>query len=155
MSNFITIELCTEDRARLDKYNQLLEAQITATLSLIDVINERIPAPVRVTANINDDLTKKLQEVVDRAKTPVVPVEAQTLTTTPTTEKIPTEAKETEPTPVKTVSRNELGTKVRELMTKGYREQVKAVIQSYAPTVPGVPDDKLTECYEKLVALEG
>ena len=39
-------------------------------------------------------------------------------------------------------------------MTKGLREQVKAVIQSYAPTVPGVPGDKLNECYEKLVALE-
>ena len=152
MSNYITIELCAEDRARLDKYNQLIEAQITSTLSLIDVINERIPA--RVTAHIDDDLTKKLQAVVDRAKTPTESVDAPTLTTTPTKEETPTKVEETEPTPVKTISRTELGAKVRELMTKGLREQVKAVIQSYAPTVPGVPGDKLNECYEKLVALE-
>ena len=153
MPNNITIELCTEDRARLDKLSERMEAIITLTQFVID--NGIGPAKPTVTVRQDtDELTKRLQEVVDRAKTPVEPVEAQTLTTTPTTEETPPEVKETEPTPVKTVSRAELGTKVRELMTKGYREQVKAVIQSYAPTVPGVPEDKLTECYEKLVKLE-
>ena len=153
MPNHITIELCAEDRARIDKLNQLLEAQTLSNLTLIDVINERIPLPVTVT--VEDDLTKKLQAVVDRAKTPVEPVEAQTPTTTPIKEETPTQTEEIKPTPTKTVSRAELGTKVRELMTKGLREQVKAIIQSYAPTVPGVPEDKVTECYEKLVKLEG
>lgn len=149
MPNNITIELCTADQARIDKLIDRLEAIANLTAALID---QNKPLTVTVT----DDLTKKLQEVVDRAKTPVEPVEAQTpTTTTPIKEETPTQTEEIKPTPTKTVSRAELGTKVRELMTKGLREQVKAVIQSYAPTVPGVPEDKLTECYEKLVALEG
>lgn len=154
MPNNITIELCTEDRAKLDKLAERMEAIITLTQFVID--NGIGPAKPTVTIRQDDDeLTKKLQAVVDRAKTPTESVEAQTLTTTPTKEETPTEAKETEPTPIKTVSRTELGAKVRELMTKGYRDQVKAVIQSYAPTVPGVPEDKLNECYSKLSALEG
>lgn len=148
MPNNITIELCTADQARIDKLIDRLEAVANLTAALID----KNTTP---TVSVTDDLTKKLQEVVDRAKTPVEPVEAQTPTTTPIKEETPTEAEEIKPTPTKTVSRTELGTKVRELMTKGLREQVKAIIQSYAPTVPGVPEDKLTECYEKLVALEG
>lgn len=148
MPNNITIELCTADQARIDKLIDRLETLATLTAALID----KNSTP---TVAVTDDLTKKLQEVVDRAKTPVKPVEAQTPTTTPIKEETQTEAEEIKPTPTKTVSRAELGTKVRELMTKGLREQVKAIIQSYAPTVPGVPEDKLTECYEKLVALEG
>lgn len=148
MPNNITIELCTADQARIDKLIDRLEAVANLTAALID----KNTTP---TVSVADDLTKKLQEVVDRAKTPTESVEAQTLTTTPTKEEMPTEAKETEPAPAKTVSRTELGAKVRELMTKGYREQVKSIIQTYAPTVPGVPEDKLTECYDKLSALEG
>lgn len=151
MPNNITIELCTADQARIDKLIDRLEAIANLTAALID---QNTP-PTATVPIIADDLTKKLQEVVDRAKTPVKPVEAQTPTTTPIKEETQTEAEEiNEPTERK-YSRAELGTKVRELMTKGLREQVKAIIQSYAPTVPGVPEDKLTECYEKLVALEG
>lgn len=151
MPNNITIELCTADQARIDKLIDRLEAVANLTAALID----KNTPPTATVPIIADDLTKKLQEVVDRAKTPVEPVEAQTPTTTPIKEETPTKAEEiNEPTERK-YSRAELGTKVRELMTKGLREQVKAIIQSYAPTVPGVPEDKLTECYEKLVALEG
>lgn len=155
MPNHITIELCTADQARIDKLIDRLEAVANLTAVLIDSNTPptvTMPMP-KITEP--DELTKKLQAVVDRAKTPVESVEAQTLTTTPIKEETPAEAEEIKPTPTKTVSRAELGTKVRELMTNGHREQVKAIIQSYAPTVPGVPEDKLAECYEKLVALEG
>lgn len=147
MPNNITIELCTADQERIDKLISRLEAIANLTAALID----KNTTP---TVTVTDDLTKKLQEVVDRAKTPVEPVEAPTPTTTPIKEETPKAVEVNEPTERK-YSRTELGTKVRELMTKGFREQVKAIIQSYAPTVPGVPEDKLTECYEKLVALEG
>ena len=148
MPNHITIELCTDDQARIDKLIDRLEAVANLTAALIDK-----NTPPIATVPVTDDLTKKLQEVVDRAKTPVEPVEAPTPTTTPIKEETPTQTEEIKPTERK-YSRAELGTKVRELMTKGLREQVKTVIQSYAPTVPGVPEDKLTECYKKLVALE-
>ena len=148
MSNHITIELCAADRARIDTLIDRLEAVANLAAVLID---QNAPTTVKY----RDDLTERLQAVVERAETPTEAKEETTPPITPIKEETPTEAEETEPKPTKTVSRAELGTKVRELMTKGYREQVKAIIQSYAPTVPGVPEDKLTECYEKLVALEG
>lgn len=149
MSNHITIELCAADQARIDRLIDQLEAVANLAAVLID---QNTPTTVKY----RDDLTERLQAVVERAETPTeAKEETPPPPITPIKEETPTEAEETEPTPTKAVSRAELGTKVRELMTKGYREQVKAIIQSYAPTVPGVPEDKLTECYEKLVALEG
>lgn len=155
MSNHITIELCAADQARIDKLIDRLEAVANLAAVLIDqntpptvtVPTPKIPEP--------DELTKKLQEVVDRAKNATEAEEAPTLTTTPPEEETPTAAEATQPTPAKTVTRNELGAKVRELMTNGHKEQVKEIVRSYAPTVPGVPEDKIAECYERLVALEG
>lgn len=158
MSNHITIELCTEDRARLDKLADRLEAVANLTAVLI---NQNTPTykadmPSVPTPKIaeEDEITKKLKAALDRAKTPTETAEETTPTTTPIKEETPTQAEETEPIYTQ-ISRTELGAKVRELMTKGYRDQVKAIIQSYAPTVPRVPEDKLNECYSKLVALEG
>jgi hypothetical protein len=57
--------------------------------------------------------------------------------------------------PVKTVDRAELRAKVIELSAKGFKEQTKEIVRAYAQTVTTVPEDKIAECYEKLVALEG
>ena len=54
----------------------------------------------------------------------------------------------------KTVDRAELRAKVIELSAKGLKEQTRDVVRAYAATVTTVPEDKLAECYEKLVALE-
>ena len=97
-----------------------------------------------------DDIFKKLQEAVNNAQD--APKE-NTPTTNQVKEETPTQTEETKPT--KAVSRTELGAKVREMMTKGFKEETKAIVKEYAPTVPGVPDDKVSECYERLVALEG
>lgn len=166
MSNNITIELCAEDRARLDRLYQVIEAQINVTQYLLD---KGIPMePKKVTTEDSaDDIKKALAEVVERGKPTIEEtVEAKNTTQdepkeetptiiTPTEEEKPTVEESAEPTPVRTVSRAELSTKVRELMTKGHKEQVKEIVKSYAPTVPAVPDDKVTECYDRLVALEG
>lgn len=155
MSNHITIELCAADQARIDKLIDRLEAVADLTVALIDTMQPptvTMPMPEVIEP---DELTKKLQEVVDRAKNATEAAEAQTLTTTPPEEETPTAAEATQPTPTKTVTRNELGAKVRELMTKGFKEETKAIVRDYAQTVPGVPEDKVAECYERLVALEG
>lgn len=155
MSNHITIELCANDQARIDKLIDRLEAVANLTTCLIDAIKPptyTVEVPKKIET---DELTKKLQAVVDRAKNAAEATEAQTLTTTPPKEETPTAAEEAKPTPAKTVTRNELGAKVRELMTKGFKEETKAIVRDYAQTVPGVPDDKVTECYKRLVALEG
>lgn len=162
MSNQITIELCTTDRARLDRLSASIEALIMTTQHIIDHgINEpnRKPAP-------SDDIKEALERVIKDAKPTFEEVaqtpknateeaEKPTLPITPKTEETPKATEEPEPTPTRTVTRAELSTKVREMMTKGYKEQTKAIVKEYAPTVPGVPEDKVTECYDRLVALEG
>ena len=142
MSNHITIELCAEDRARLDRLAEALEKSCS----------------VKTVEQTDDPVEKALKAALDRAsKAPesrAETTEEQTPTTTPQTEEKPAR-EETEPTaPIKTVTRAELGTKVREMMTKGFKEQTKEIVKSYAPTVPGVPEDKVAECYARLVALE-
>ena len=150
MSNTITIELCAEDRARLDRIADRLEAQIALTQYMMD---NGEPQPAK--AAEPDELTAKLQAIVDGAKTEPKAEEEQTPTITPPTEETPTESEPTATVDEITVTRADLGTKVRELMTSGYKEQVKEIVKSYAPTVPGVPEDKVAECYKRLVALEG
>ena len=120
MSNKITIELCAEDRARLDRLTAALERKAIETSA-----TETIESTVEVT-----EPTVKEEE-------------------TPTKEEIQ------EPTPTKTVERSELRAKVIELSAKGLKEQTRDIVQAYAPTVAAVPDDKISECYEKLEALEG
>lgn len=142
MSNHITIELCAEDRARLDRLAEALEKSCS----------------VKTVEQTDDPVEKALKAALDRAsKAPesrAETTEEQTPTNTPQTDEKPTR-EETEPTaPIKTVTRAELGAKVREMMTKGFKEQTKEIVKSYAPTVPGVPEDKVAECYAKLVALE-
>ena len=117
MSNRITIELCAEDRARLDRLAEALERGACKECATPEV----------------------KPEVVTEPETAEAPVEEPTAET----ESIPQ------------VSRAELRAKVIELSAKGLKEQTKEIVQAYAPTVASVPDDKITECYQKLATLEG
>ncbi len=131
MSNTITIELCAEDRARLDRLAEAMERKtcdkcVTAAIQLAKNEQEPVEAPAAIT-----------------------PV------TKPPGEEKPAE-KDPEPqTPVRTVDRAELRAKVIDLSAKGLKDQVRDVVKSFAETVKDVPDDKLAECYDRLVALEG
>ena len=162
MSNTITIELCAEDRARLDRVANLMEAQITLTQFIIDNAGEK-PKPTEQDEDIKKIATEALAKVApifdegtEAEKTAQDATEKTTPTVTPQTEETPTVKEEPKPTEAKrVVSRTELGAKVREMMTKGFKEETKAIVKDYAPTVPGVPEDKVTECYERLSALEG
>lgn len=131
MSNRITIELCAEDRARLDRLAEALERKtcdkcVTSAIQLVKGEQEPVQAP-----------------------------EAITPASKPPGEEKPVE-KDPEPqTPVRTVDRAELRAKVIDLSAKGLKDQVRDIVKAYAPTVKDVPDDNLVECYDRLVALEG
>ncbi len=161
MSNKITIELCTEDRARLDAITSRLEAIATQAQFIIEKAFDK---PIQTSAD--EDIRKALTEAIEKSKPTLEEVAEATKNATEEAEKItppitqetketPTATEEPKPTPTRVVTRAELGTKVREMMTKGFKEETKAIVKEYAPTVPGVPEDKLTECYDRLVALEG
>ena len=124
MSNNITIELCAEDRARLDRLVEALERRtcdkcVTTALEYVKTATEEKCQPI------------KQEEPKEEVSTP--PVEK----------------------PSRKIDRSELRAKVIELSAKGLKVQARDIVQAYAPTVASVPEDKITECFDKLVALEG
>ena len=117
MSNNITIELCAEDRARLDRLAVALEALQFETPKEPKSELQEFPAPpVTPPAEDDDNIS---------------------------------------PTP--NVDHAQLMAKVIELSAKDVKlkAQVRDIVLAYAPRVKAVPEDKLDECYEKIVALEG
>lgn len=159
MSNNITIELCSEDRARLDRLAEALERRtcdkcVATALQWQKAYTEQPPE--------TDPIQQKLAETLAKVGSPVEPpknaveeAEVQTPTTTPPEEEKPTEEAPA-PTPTApTVDRAELRAKVIELSAKGLKEQTRDIVRAYAQTVTAVPEDKVAECYKKLVALEG
>ena len=114
--NKIVIELCAEDRARLDRLAEALERKAC----------EPCATPVVEEPKPNTEPQASPSEEV--------PIQSE---------------------PTKTVARTDLRAKVIELSAKGFKEQTRDIVRAYAPTVTAVPEDKLAECYDKLVALEG
>ena len=109
MSNTITIQLCAEDRARLDRLAAAMEKHAG------DILMKDIEEP----------------ETEETAETTAAPEQARS------------------------IDRAELRAKVIELSAKGLKEQTRDIVREYAQTVTAVPDDKLAECYDKLMALGG
>ena len=159
MSNHITIELCAEDRARLDRLAEALERKACdkCVATAMEFAKLRIN-PTPETDHVQQTLAEtlaKAEESVEATKNAPEEAEAPTLTTTPPEEEKPTGEEPTKAEPTKTVDRADVRAKVIELSAKGLKEQVREVILAYAPTVKDVPEDKLNECYMRLVALEG
>lgn len=125
MGNTITIELCAEDRARLDRLAVALE---------------------------NKACDKCVTAAVEYIKSATAPVAAPQ---EPKEEPIPVEENPAPPKAEKNISTAELRAKFIALSAKGLKQQAADVVKAYAPTIPSVPEDKIAECYEKLVALEG
>ena len=158
MSNTIVIELCAEDRARLDRLAEAMERKAcdrcVATAIECMKANQQTETEVDPIA----EAAKKALGLTDATESPVEPQEAEevsTPTTTPQEEEKPMDKAPATAATVPTVDRAELRAKVIELSAKGLKEQTRDIVQSYAPTVAAVPEDKVTECYKKLVALEG
>lgn len=182
MSNTITIELCAEDRARIDKLTQALEARVewehrnchlcvksaleTSRLNYEDLKTEKDRAGNFGTETVEepkDELQERLANTIkeaaefvgaDRTTTSAEPQESPAPTDTSKAEQKPTDEEKTAPSTTKTVDRAELRAKVIEVSAKGLKEQAREIVKAYAPTVAAVPEDKITECYEKLAALE-
>ena len=130
--NTITIELCAEDRARLDSLLAKLDR----------CIGEFIPS-----GEAHTDYGYKAQGV--EYATQDEAAEAKL-------EEIPEPY--SEPCPFETApaaTRADVQQKVVALSAAGKKEKVRAVVNAYAPKVSGIPEDKLAEVLEKLNALEG
>lgn len=166
MSNHITIELCAEDRARLDRLAEALEKKSCdlcvnqalqwqeQILRAKDTAEKKEKEPDPIQQKLAETLAKA-NEPVEAPKNATEETETSTPPTTPTEEEKPTDEEPTQLPSKKTVGRAELRAKVIELSAKGLKEQTRDIVRTYAQTVTAVPDDKVTECYERLVALEG
>lgn len=126
--NKITIELCQEDRQRLDVISDTLE------LIRLALTNGTIPAAAPTVA--------AFQPEPDAEPAPE--------------EKAPTAAQEAEEAEEKAVvTLADIQKKVVGLSTAGKKAEVKAIVQEYAPKVSAIPEDKFAKVYARLVALEG
>ncbi len=125
MSTIITIELCAEDRARLDRIIAALEGGKT-----MPEVVEETPAPVA-------------QEPAEAppAEPPAV--------TTPEPEK-PAEAEISAQ-----FTKSDIQRKVVSLSAAGRKDEVRNIVKAYADRVSAIPEDKVDEVMAKLAALEG
>lgn len=154
--NNIIIELCAEDRARLDRLAEALEALQPPTTRI-----ER-PNPDQLTI---DDVQQKLAETLAKAETPAEPpknateeAKAETLPTDhPTAEETPWE----EPAPAEdakpAATLEQIQQKVVQLAAGNNgakKARVREIINAYAKKVSDLPVDKWDEVWYKLTALE-
>ncbi len=144
--NTITIELCKEDRARLD--------------AILKALENRPNCEGCVSAAM--DMSKAAQAEIDAAK---AEAKAETPTNNPPEPEKPVEKAAEHPldTPpfemdepeAPKVDREDVRRKVVELCAAGKKEEVKEIVKAYADAVKDIPEDKLAEVLEKLNKLEG
>lgn len=127
----ITIALCAEDRARLDKILAALESSRPNCERCAGSVAE---AMVAITHEIEG------QQPIETL--PEVPA-------TPEPEK-PAEAEKQAPA----VSLSDIQQKVVALSAAGKKAEVRDIVTKYATRVSAIPEDKAAEVWEKLTALE-
>lgn len=123
----VTVELCAEDRARLDRIAELL-------------------TPVTVNVTEIKAAPKAAAPTEPAPAAPVAPAEEKP------TENPPEAEKPAEAAPVPTDA--ELRALVQKLVASGKRDATRAIVTQYAAKVGDVPEDKRAECIDKLKALE-
>lgn len=131
MNTTITIELCAEDRARLDKIIEKLG----------EIQQPNCSACVKTVA-----------EVVS-----VHPAEAQAAAEEPAPDEAPTETPEPVEEIKPVVTLEQIQQKVVQLAAAGKKAEVRQIVNTYGAKVSDLKDqpDKWGEVWDKLTALEG
>lgn len=126
----VTIELCAEDRARLDNILEALRgAAVVPCVEAEKVTN-----------------TEKAAKI---APAPAEPAPVETATPEPAKE----EPKQAETVPEVTAA--ELQSKVVQLVGAGKKNEARAIVTEYAKSVSEIPAEKRAEVLKRLNALEG
>lgn len=134
MANIITIELCAEDRARLDRLTDFLEKRI---------------------AQVDELYGKELPSRTEKETTEEKTAETTQPEQTPDPEANPATEPSNEPAKAKPVTIEDIRGKVLKLTGAGKKDEVRAIIHQYATKVPDIPEDKRAEVLKKLTKLEG
>lgn len=140
--NKITIELCAEDRARIDRLTAAMETRTQQVEEyLAGNYEPRKPEETTPTEPKNEP------EKAEPGETNEHPAEQEPM---PWGEPEPVQEAE-----APTVTAQELQKKVVDLCAKGMKDKVRAIVNAYAAKVSDIPEDKRGEVYEQLTALEG
>lgn len=136
MSNIanITIEWSAEDRARIDKLIAHLE---------------RLGVPHEV---IETKPTKPTETPTEPAKNDEIEPEVETEPTQTEMSSLPLVEDETDEI---LYDLTDVMAKVQQLIQAGKKDQVKTIVQQYAPNVSSIPADKFGDVINELTALEG
>lgn len=129
----VTIELCAEDRARLDK---ILEALIGAT-TLKPVLQTKPVAPIAPAETKTEEPAPVKKEEPKKE------------------EPAPVEPEKPAAAPVPEVTTAELQSKVVKLVSAGKKDEARGIVMEYAKSVSDIPAEKRAEVMERLNALEG
>jgi hypothetical protein len=167
MANIIiTHELCAEDRARLDRLTAAIEALQPTTITLAPVTPKDDPEQQTIDLDaVQQKLAETMAKASTHASTPkntVEEAEPSTQATTPSEEEKPTEeeitqAEETVEPAKPTVTLEQIQQKVVQLAAGGNgakKAKVREIVNAYAKKVSDLPEDKWTEVWDKLTALE-
>lgn len=122
----VTVELCPEDRGRLD-----------AILSALQNAGTPYPAPV-----VSPDTP--VIEDIHTASTPATKPEKQTAEPT---------IGPSGPSDSAQITAADIQRKVVALSAAGLKDEVKAIVKAYAVKVTAIPEDKRAEVWEKLSKL--
>ena len=139
MSNTITIELCAEDRARLDHIN------VNLTELILRVMGNPAPDMGEVLQKAAPELAEKLA-----AQHPV----ADPFKELPKAEPVPFE-QEAPKQEAPQYKLEDIQQKVVALSASGKKAEVREIVKSYAEKVSAIPADKFGEVMAKLIGLEG
>ena len=135
--NKIVIELCAEDRARLDKILEALGRHMEPKC-------DKCMSTVLAAMGEAQEAPQPPQEEPKKAEPEKV---------TPEPEK-PQETAKTEPSEP-TVTLEQIQQKVVRLAAEGKKTEVRDIINRYAKKVSELPKDKLGEVWQALTELEG
>lgn len=127
--NTISIELCAEDRARLDKLITGLAA----------IISQGVPCYGGEPKGLSNAVAREITANQHPVSEPFEELPQET--------PVPFEAPK--------VDRADIQRKVVELSAAGKKAEVRAIVMAYADKVSGIPEDKLAEVYGLLRELEG
>lgn len=143
--NNITIELCAEDRARIDNLTAALE-------KFHDV----------VTIKLTPEQTQSMAALAEQAGATLKPEpvagapeeEGQSAGGVPMADPEPvTGAPEEEPD--EPVTLQDVRDKIVQLTTAGKKDACRDIVMKYAPKASAIPEDKLAEVMKELKKLEG
>jgi hypothetical protein len=137
MSNHITIELCAEDRQRIDEL-----------IAFAGLIASEMKSSRPLQLQSIDENGIRFGTAAEEH-----PVDA----VAPHGEPEPAAEPVADPEPVYKVTKDDIMAKVQPLAAPNNpkREQAKAIVKSYGAKVSDIPEDKYAEVMDKLVELEG